>query len=113
MGVRSKVYAIETEDPLNKKLNEGKKLKGTPKMIVKKQITLNDYRERVLENKDKVIDGIVGFRTKDLMNYTTIQSKVGLGNTKRIWDGINLVIVMHTDITYYKRLFFWCENLRI
>ncbi len=41
-------------------------------MIVKKQMTLNDYRECVLENKDKIIDRIVGFRTKDLMNYTTI-----------------------------------------
>jgi len=91
VGVRSKVYAIETEDPINKKLNESKKLKGIPKMIVKKQMTLNDYKECVLENKDKIIDGIVGFRTKDLMNYTTIQSKVGLRNTdtKRIWDGIN------------------------
>ena len=49
-------------------------------------MTLNDYKECVLENKDKVIDGIVG-----LMNYTTIQSKVGLRNTdtKRVWDGIN------------------------
>jgi len=91
VGVRSKVYAIETEDPINKKLNESKKLKGIPKMIVKKQMTLNDYKECVLENKDKIIDGIVAFRTKDLMNYTTIQSKVGLRNTdtKRVWDGIN------------------------
>jgi hypothetical protein len=91
VGVRSKVYAIETETPITLKLEESKKLKGIPKMIVKKQMTLNDYRECVLENKDKVIDGIVGFRTKDLMNYTTIQSKVGLRNTdtKRIWDGIN------------------------
>ena len=91
VGVRSKVYAIETETPITLKLEESKKLKGIPKMIVKKQMTLNDYRECVLENKDKVIDGIVGFRTKDLMNYTTIQSKEGLRNTdtKRIWDGIN------------------------
>ena len=91
VGVRSKVYAIETETPVTLKLKEGKKLKGIPKMNVKKQMTLNDYRECVLENKDKIIDGIVGFRTKDLMNYTTIQSKVGLRNTdtKRVWDGIN------------------------
>ena len=75
VGVRSKVYAIETEDPINKKLNETKKLKGIPKMIVKKQMTLNHYRECVLESKDKAIEGIVGFRTKDLMSYTTIQSK--------------------------------------
>jgi hypothetical protein len=60
-------------------------------MIVKKQMTLNDYREYVLENKVKVVDSIVGFRTKDSMNYTTIQSKVGLRNTytKRVWDGIS------------------------
>ena len=60
-------------------------------MIVKKQMTLNDYKDCVLENKDKTINGIVGFRTKDLMNYTTIQSKVALRNkdTKRVWDGID------------------------
>jgi hypothetical protein len=80
VGVRSKVYAIETEDPINKKLNDSKELKGIPKMIVKKQMTLNDYRECVLENKNKVIDGIVGYKKKK-MNYTTIQSKVGLRNT--------------------------------
>ncbi len=91
VGVRSKVYAIEMEDPINKKLNESKNLKGIPKMIVKKQMSINDYRECVLKNKDKVIDGIVGFRTKYLMNYTIIQSKVGLRNTdtKRVWEGIN------------------------
>ena len=60
-------------------------------MIVKKQIKLSDYKDCVLGNKDKIIDGIVGFRTKDLMNYTTIQSKVGLRNTdsKRVWDVID------------------------
>ncbi len=54
-------------------------------------MALKNYRECVLENKDKVIDGIVGFRTKDLMHYTTIQSKEVLRNTdtKRIWDRFN------------------------
>ena len=77
-------------------------------MIVKKQMTLNDYRECVLENKDKVIDGIVGFRTKDLMNYTTIQSKVGLRNTdtKRVWDGINSKAYGHYQLQI---LFLWLE----
>ena len=45
VGVRSKVYAIEIENPIHKKSNESKKLKGIPKMIVKKQMTLNDFRE--------------------------------------------------------------------
>ena len=46
--------------------------------------------ENVLESKINVIDGIVGFRTKDLMNYTIIQSKVGLRDTdtKRVWDSV-------------------------
>ncbi len=54
-------------------------------------MTLNDYKNCVLENKEKTINRIVGFRTKDLMNYTTIQSKLALKNkdTKRLWDGIN------------------------
>jgi hypothetical protein len=60
-------------------------------MIVKKQMKLNDYKDCILKNKDKTINGIVGFRTKVLMNYTTIQSKVALRNkdTKQVWDGIN------------------------
>ncbi len=66
-------------------------------MIVKKQTTLNDYRECVLENKDRIVDGIIGFRTKDSMNYTKIQRKVGLSDTdtKRIWDGITSKIYGH------------------
>ena len=91
VGVRSKVYAIETETPITLKLEESKKLKGIPKAIVKKQMTLRDYERCVLENMDKVVDGIVGFRTKNLTNYTMEQSKVGLRNKddKRIWEGIN------------------------
>ncbi len=48
-----------------------------------------------IKNKDNIVDDIVGFRTKDLvnlaLNYTTIQSKVGLRNqdTKQVWDGID------------------------
>jgi len=57
------------------KLEESKKLKGIPKPFVKKQMALNDYKECVLDNKDKIVDGIVGYKTKDLTNYTTIQSK--------------------------------------
>jgi hypothetical protein len=69
-------------------------------MILKKQTTLNDYIICVLEYKDIIVDGIVGFRTKDLMNYTTIQSKVGLRNTdtKRIWDVINSKAYRHYKI---------------
>ena len=91
VGVRSKCYAFETEMPITLKLEESKKLKGIPKCIVKKQMTLNDYRRCVLENKEKVVEGIVGFRTKSLTNYTTVMSKKALSNTddKRIWDGIN------------------------
>ena len=90
VGVRSKCYAFETDD-----LEVKKKLKGIPKCIVKKQINLSDYQNCVLEkNKgegDLKIEGIVGFRTKSLTNYTTIMSKKALSNhdDKRVWDGIN------------------------
>lgn len=86
VGVRSKVYAFETDD-----LEVKKKLKGIPKVIVKKQMSLNDYTRCVLENKEKIVEGIIGFRTKDLCNYTIEQSKKALSNhdDKRIWDGIN------------------------
>jgi len=91
VGVRSKCYAFETEMPITLKLEESKKLKGIPKCIVKKQMTLNDYSKCVLENKEKIVEGIVGFRTKSLTNYTTVMSKKALSNhdDKRVWDGIN------------------------
>ncbi len=44
VGVHSKVYAIETDTPITLKLEGGKKLKWIPKMIVKKQMTLNNFR---------------------------------------------------------------------
>jgi hypothetical protein len=53
--VRSKVYAIETENPITLKLEESKKLKGIAKMIIKKQIILSDYRDCVLENKENLL----------------------------------------------------------
>ena len=108
LGVCSKVYAIETEDPINnKKLNESKQLKGISKMIFKK-MTLSHHRECVLENKDKIIDGIVVFRTIDLVNYTTIQRKVGLRNTdtKWVWDGINSKAYRHHHDVSMVTLFF-------
>ena len=61
IGVGSKVYALETKPPITLKLEQKKKLKGISKMIVKKQMTLNGYRKCVLENKDKIVKGIVGF----------------------------------------------------
>ena len=70
-------------------------------MIVKKQIKLSDYKDCVLGNKDKIIDGIVGFRTKDLMNYTTIQSKEGL-RTQIVSVYGMLLTVMLMVITLFK-----------
>ena len=40
IGVRSKVYAIEAETLITLELEETKKLKGIPKFIVKKQMSL-------------------------------------------------------------------------
>ena len=61
IGVRSKVYALETKNPITLKLEQKKKLKGISKMNVKKQMTLNCYSECVLGNKDKIVKEIVGF----------------------------------------------------
>ena len=64
IGVGSKVYALVTKPPITLKLDQKKKLKRISKMIVKKQMTLlllNGYRKCVLENKDKIVKGIVGF----------------------------------------------------
>ena len=61
IGIGSKVYALETKNPITLKLEQKKKLKGISKMNVKKQMTLNGHSECVLENKDKIVKEIVGF----------------------------------------------------
>ena len=61
IGVRSKVYALETKTPITLKLEQTKKLKGISKMNVKKQMTLNGHSECVLGNKDKIVKGNVRF----------------------------------------------------
>ena len=61
IGIGSKVYALETKTPITLKLEQKKKLKGISKMNVKKQMTLNGHSECVLENKDKIVLGVLGF----------------------------------------------------
>ena len=61
IGIGSKVYALETKNPITLKLEQKKKLKGISKMNVKKQMTLNGHSECVLENKDKIVKGVLGF----------------------------------------------------
>lgn len=91
VGIRSKMYAFNTENPINLEIKTTKKLKGIPKVIVKKCLNFDDYKKCVLEDEVKRISGIIGFRTKDLTNYTMVSTKIGLKNAddKRKWEGIN------------------------
>ena len=75
IGVRSKCYALETEDN-----HITKKLKGITKCVVKKSINLDDYRKCVLENVDLYRD-VNSIRTKGLTNYSMTQTKLALRNS--------------------------------
>ena len=83
-----------------KKLNKIKlikKLKGVPKTVVKKNISVDHYSKCVLENKDHIAEDITTFRTKELSNFTIKQSKLALSNTddKRVWNGLNSLAYGH------------------
>lgn len=94
VGVRSKCYALETED-----LKITKKLKGITKCIVKKTIDITDYKKCVLENIDMYRD-VNSIRTKGLTNYSLQQTKLALSNQddKRVWNGINSFAYGHYKI---------------
>lgn len=81
IGVRSKTYAFVKN---NKEVS--KKLKGVSKPVVKKDIYFDDYKKCVFDNKDKIVS-VHSIRSKDLSNYSLVQSKVALRNSdeKRFW----------------------------
>ena len=59
---------------------------GVSKPVVKKDIYFDDYKRCVFENKDKIVS-VHSIRSKDLSNYSLVQSKVALRNSddKRCW----------------------------
>ena len=91
IGVRSKCYALRTDD---NKIT--KKLKGITKCVVKKQIDIEDYKKCVLENVDLYRD-VNSIRTKELTNYSLTQSKLALSNKddKRVWNGTTSLAYGH------------------
>ena len=69
VGVRPKCYSMMCNDGENTK-----KLKGVPKVVVKKDIIHNDYKKCVLE--DKTLNAnINAIRCKGLNNYSLTQTK--------------------------------------
>lgn len=56
------------------------------KVVVKKDITFNDYKKCVLENVPKNVK-INAIRTVKMTNYTLTQNKLALSNKddKRVW----------------------------
>lgn len=92
LGVRPKCYALNTV-----KDGEKKKLKGVPKVVVENEITLNDYRECVVNNKSKTIEGINGIKSHKLQNFMITYSKKCLENAddKRIWQGVYSKAIGH------------------
>ena len=94
VGVRPKCYSMMCNDGGNTK-----KLKGVPKITVKKDIIHNDYKKCVLENKT-MNTKINAIRCKGLNNYSLTQSKNALSNTddKRVWDGIKSYAYGHYKV---------------
>ena len=95
IGIRSKTYSfIKNNDEISKKL------KGVSKPVVKKEITFDDYKLCIFENKQKIVQ-IHSIRSKDLSNYSLVQSKIALNNSddKRCWiDATNSLAWGHRRI---------------
>lgn len=94
VGVRPKCYSMMCNDGENTK-----KLKGVPKVVVKKDIIHNDYKKCVLENKPLQVE-INAIRCKGLNNYSLTQTKKALSNTddKRVWNDIKSLAYGHYSL---------------
>ena len=68
------------------KNNVVKKTKGVSKVVVKKNITFDDYKNCVLNDTPKRVK-INAIRTLKLTNYSLTQDKLALSNKddKRVW----------------------------
>ena len=96
VGVRPKCYSMMCNDGDNTK-----KLKGVPKITVKKDIIHNDYKKCVLEDKTLTVQfEAIRCKSKELTNYSLTQSKNALSNTddKRVWDGIKSYAYGHYKV---------------
>ena len=80
VGIRSKCYSFITKN------NTVKKTKGVSKVVVKKNITFDDYKNCVLNDTPKRVK-INAIRTLKLTNYSLTQDKLALSNKddKRVW----------------------------
>ena len=80
-GIRIKCYSFKTKNN-----NVVKKAKGISKVVVKKNISFDDYLNCVLNDTPKNVT-INAIRTLKLTNYSLTQDKLALSNKddKRVW----------------------------
>ena len=80
VGIRSKCYTFKTKN------NVVKKAKGVNKVVVKKNISFDDYKNCVLKDEPKNVK-VNAIRTAKMMNYLLTQNKLALSNKddKRVW----------------------------
>ena len=73
VGIRSKCYTFKTKN------NVVKKAKGVSKVVVKKNISFDDYKNCVLKDEPKNVK-INAIRTVKMVNYSLTQEKLALSN---------------------------------
>ena len=78
VGIRSKCYTFKTKN------NVVKKAKGVSKVVVKKKISFDDYKNCVLHDKPKNVK-INAIRTLKVTNYSLTQDRTrpDRGRTKK------------------------------
>jgi hypothetical protein len=81
VGIRSKCYTFKTKN------NVVKKAKGVSKVVIKKNVSFDDYKNCVLKDEPKNVK-INAIRTVNMMNYSLTQNKLALSNRddKRVWN---------------------------
>ena len=80
VGIRSKCCTFKTKN------NVVKKAKGVNKVVVKKNISFDDYKNCILNDEPKNVK-LNAIRTVKMINYSLTQKKLALSNKddKRVW----------------------------
>ena len=83
-------YIATATDNISHSAHETSPMSRVSKVVVKKNISFDDYKNCVLKNEPKNVK-VNAIRTVKMMNYSLTQNKLALSNKddKRVWKNTN------------------------
>ena len=97
VGLRAKVYALSTPT------SQTKKAKGVKKSVVKKDISIDDYRNTLL-NEKIMVHSQHGIKSSKHKLHSIVMKKISLScfDDKRfLTDSVNTLAYGHTELDFY------------